>query len=282
MSQFHPTGNSAGGRVRRLWPTGLLVGLLIASLANVPSAAAADLTVAAAADLRFALPELAERYERQSGNHVRLTFGASGNLYSQIENGAPFDLFFSADTEYPQKLVASGRAQGLTIYGIGELALWTRQAHLKLRARGLDVLASPDVSKIAIANPVHAPYGRAAEAALRSAAIYDGIKSKLVYGENVAQTAQFAQSGNADVAIISLSQAKALEKEGDYWVVPRSLYPRLLQAAVVIRASANSAAAEGFLHFVTSSAGREILERHGFQMESAGQRAVPATGSAPR
>jgi len=268
--------------VRRLGFAGLLASLLMVSLANAPSAVAADVTVAAAADLRSTLPELAEKYERQSGNHVRLTFGASGNLYSQIENGAPFDLFFSADTDYPNKLVASGRGQGLTVYAIGELALWTRRKHLDLPVRGLGVLADSSVSKIAIANPAHAPYGRAAEQALRSANIYDGIKGKLVYGENVAQTAQFAESGNADVAIISLSQAMALESEGDQWVVPQKLYPPLLQAAVVIRGSAKSRAAEDFLRFVTSATGREVLVRHGFQLEAVGPPATPAAGSAPR
>src|SRR5271169_4227212 len=168
---------------------------------GVPAAAnAAGLKVAAAADLTFAFKDVGARFEKQTGNSLKLTYGSSGNFFSQIQNGAPFDLFFSADVSYPQKLEAAGLTEPGTIYeyATGKLVMWVPNASKLDLSRGLSVLLDPSIRKIAVANPLHAPYGVAAVAALRHAGIYDQVKGKLVLGENISQTAQFVQSGNAD------------------------------------------------------------------------------------
>src|SRR5690349_11438298 len=168
----------------------------------LPAFAQQTLTIAAAADLQPVMTEIAARFERQSGTSVKLSFGSSGNFFAQIQNGAPFDLFFSADEEYPARLQTAGLIErgSLYSYATGKIALWA-PANVDLR-KGLPVLTEAAVTKIAIANPEHAPYGRAAEAALRKSNLWNSISSKLVFGENVAQTAQFVQSGNADVGIV--------------------------------------------------------------------------------
>ena len=224
--------------------------------------------VAAASDLQFAMPELAARYEKESGAKVETSFGSSGNFFAQIQNGAPFALFFSADRSYAEKLVAAGQAdpKSLSVYALGRLVLWApRDANLKLTERGLSALTDTSVKKIAIANPEHAPYGRAAVAALQNAGLYEQLKLKLVFGENISQAAQFAQSGNAQVGVIALSLALSENmKNGERWLVPVDLHPPLEQVAVLINAGANKARAAGFLEFVESETGRAILTRYGF------------------
>jgi molybdate transport system substrate-binding protein len=226
--------------------------------------------VAAASDLQFAMPELAAQYERQSGAKVELSFGSSGNFFAQIQNGAPFALFFSADRSYAEKLIAAGQAdpQSLSVYALGRLALWARsELNLKLTEKGLSALSDPRVQKIAIANPEHAPYGRAAVATLQKAGLYGQLKPKLVFGENISQAAQFAQSGSAQVGMIALSLALSeTMKSGERWVVPADYHPPLEQAAVLINSGANKSQAAGFLEFVKSDAGRAILTRYGFTM----------------
>jgi len=228
--------------------------------------------VAAASDLQFAMPELAARYEEGSGAKIELSFGSSGNFFAQIQNGAPFDLFFSADRSYAERLVAAGRADAnsLYVYALGRLVLWApREANLKLAEKGFSVLADPRVQKIAIANPEHAPYGRAAVAALRKAGLYEQLKTKLVFGENILQAAQFAQSGNAQVGMVALSLALSESmKTGEQWIVPADYHPPLEQAAVLINARGNKPKAVGFLEFVKSEAGRSILARYGFTSPS--------------
>src|SRR5215471_792335 len=210
--------------------------LIILMLAAVSSqcAAAQQITVAAAADLNYALKELAQRFEQKTGNQVTLSFGASGNLYSQISNGAPFDLFFSADEDYPKKLVAAGIADGssLKTYAIGHLALWVPNGPLEPSKLQMEVLNEPSVKRIAIANPQHAPYGRAAMAAFEHYGLKDKVASKLVFGENVSQAAQFVQSGNAQAGLIAMSlvMSPAMRSAGKYWEVPSDAYPELKQA----------------------------------------------------
>src|SRR5262249_14820560 len=180
----------------------------------VLAAAAADaqtLKVAAASDLQAALPALAARFEKESRCEVSLTFGSSGNFFAQIQNGAPFDVFRSADIDYPRQLEQAGQAEAGSLYryATGRLVLWTRRdSGIDLRA-GLSVLASPTVRRVAIANPDHAPYGRAAVAALRHEGLYDRVQAKLVRGENISQAAQFVQSGNAEGGVLALSLALA-------------------------------------------------------------------------
>ena len=225
-------------------------------------------TVAAAADLQPVMTEIAARFERQSGAEVKLSFGSSGNFFAQIQNGAPYDLFFSADVDYPKELQAAGLIEpgSLYPYATGKIALWTPEGSAIDVRKGLTVLTSHAVKKVAIANPSHAPYGRAAEAALKSAGLWDSVSSKLVLGENIAQTAQFVQSGNADVGIVALSLvlAPAMKGQGKYFVVPQDLYPPLQQAAVVLKTSQHKTLARSFLQFMKSSEITSLLRRYGF------------------
>jgi molybdate transport system substrate-binding protein len=219
------------------------------------------LTVAAASDLNFALPEISRAFEREHpGVRVRASFGSSGNIYSQIANGAPYDIFLSADVDYPRRLTKAGAGvrDSLFIYGAGRLALWVPDGS---RLDPATALRGGDIRRLAIANPQHAPYGRAAEAALRSLGVYEALEKKLVFGENVSQAMEFAASGAADAGLIPLSLAAAPHAGGRYWEVPRSAYPRLEQAGLIIRDSADARALRSFL---LSNAGRAILKRSGF------------------
>jgi molybdate transport system substrate-binding protein len=245
------------------------IALAVVVLALSCVAFSEELNVAAAADLNFALPEIAKKFEQQTGNQVKISFGSSGNFFTQIQNGAPFDLFFSADTEFPKKLEAAGLAEPGTIYcyAIGRLVLWvTNGSKLDLSA-ALKVLLDPAVKKIAIANPKHAPYGRAAEAALRNAGIYEQVASKLVVGENISQTAQFVDTGNADVGIVAMSLALSptMKQRGRYVEVPAELYPRLEQSAVVLRSSQKKLTAKQFLEFLGSTEAQAVMKKYGFE-----------------
>jgi len=228
---------------------------------------AQTLHVAAAADLQYAMGDLANSFEKQSGIKVAASYGSSGNFRAQIQNGAPFDLFFSADAQYPKQLVESGLADGetLTVYAHGHLVLWARaDEELELAKKGLQVLTDPRVRKIAIANPELAPYGRAAVAALQKSGLYDAVKPKLIYGENISQAAQFAQSGGAQVGLLALSLTFADSmKNGEKWEVPENHYPVIEQAAVIIHSSANKKAAQAFLDFVKGREGQQILANYG-------------------
>ncbi len=234
-------------------------------------AAGQEITVAAAADMNAVLPELAARYTKQTGQVVKLSFGSSGNLTNQIRNGAPFDVFFSADEEYPKQLVADGLAieDSLYRYAVGRLVLWVpKESALDLQKLGMMALLDATVKKVAIANPQHAPYGRAAEAAVKHFGIYDQVALKLVLGENVAQAAQFVESGNAQAGLIALSHALApsMKKKGRYWTVPLDSYPTLNQAAVVLSQSKRRDAAQEFLKFVRSSESVSLLRSYGFSV----------------
>jgi len=202
---------------------------------------------------------------------VAISYGSSGNFRAQIENGAPFDLFFSADAQYPQQLVTAGVADGQTLvmYAQGHVVLWAPAGeNLHLAERGFEALRDSRVRKIAIAHPEHAPYGRAAVAALQKAGMYEALKGKLVYGENISQAAQFAQSGSAQVGIIALSLTFAESmKGGERWEIPGNYYPPLHQAAVMINASSNRAAAKAFLEFIKSKEGQKILSNYGLTPE---------------
>jgi len=225
-------------------------------------------TVAAASDLTYAMKDIAADFEKSNACSVRVSYGSSGNFQTQIENGAPFDVFFSADIEYPRKLEAEGLASpGSTyLYGIGKLILWVRNDSKLDVSKGLEILRDPSVKKIAIANPLHAPYGRAAEDALRKAGVYDAIKDRLVLGENISQTAEFAESGNADVGMLALSLvlSPALKDKGRYFQVPDNLYSPIQQGAVVVHASKNQQGAQAFLDYIKTPSETAMLERYGF------------------
>jgi molybdate transport system substrate-binding protein len=227
-----------------------------------------EIRVAAAADLQTALPEVAAAFQAGTGTHVEIVFGSSGNFLAQIKNGAPFDLFFSADNDYPKRLEDSGLALANTriVYGLGRIALWMPpNSPCDPHREAWKCLSDSNVKKIAIANPAHAPYGRAAVAALREAGIYDRFKDKLVLGENISQAAQFVQSGNAQAGIIAYSLALSpTMRNGKWWEIPAELYPAIEQSAVILKAAKNEQAARQFLTFVTQGPGHAVLERYGF------------------
>jgi molybdate transport system substrate-binding protein len=249
----------------------------MALLLLIAGGRAQKLKIAAASDLSAAMEKLALAFEKQTGIHVSVSLGSSGNFFAQILNGAPFDVFLSADKSYPEKLMQAGQAEpgSLTSYARGALVIWTsKKSRLGLSpgdtrslTDDLRRLAGPGVAKIAIANPEHAPYGRAAIAALQHYKIYDQVKNKLVLGENISQTAQFLQSGNVDVGFLALSTAMSpeMESKGRWLLLPEESYPPIEQAGVVVRSSKNKEQARRFLTFLTSPEGRVVLAECGFK-----------------
>ncbi|HEY9156783.1 MAG TPA: molybdate ABC transporter substrate-binding protein [Candidatus Binatus sp.] len=233
-------------------------------------AGAAEIKVAAASDLTFAFQDVASRFQKQTGSKIKLTYGSSGNFFAQIQNGAPFDLFFSADVDYPKRLEAAGLIEPGTIYeyASGKLVMWAPNASKLDLSRGLAVLLDPGIRKIAIANPQHAPYGIAAVAAMRHAGVYDKIKSKLVLGENISQTAQFVQSGNADAGILALSLAlaPAMKNAGRYVEIPATDYPPIIQAGVILKSSRNKQLANQFMKFLKQPETVALMARYGFSI----------------
>ena len=248
-------------------PSKLIIILLTVLFAG-SHAPAPVVKVAAAADLKFAMAELASQFEKQSDAKLDITYGSSGNFLTQIENGAPIDLFFSADSEYPKKLEAAGLAEPGTLreYAVGHIVIWTpNDSGINAAKDGWKSLLDQRVKKIAIANTEHAPYGRAAVAAMKKAGVYEQVKDKLVYGENISQAAEFVQSGNAQAGIVALSLAVSpAMKNGNRWEIPANTYPPIKQAVVLLEASNNKDAARGFLEFVSGPQGRQILGRFGF------------------
>jgi molybdate transport system substrate-binding protein len=243
--------------------------LLILCFAFLSSSSADEITVAAAADLNYALKDLASRFEHKSGNKVNLSFGASGNFYSQIQSGAPFDLFFSADADYPKKLAAAKLVDATSVrtYAIGHLVLSVPiSSALDPQKLKMNLLTQPAVHRIAIANPQHAPYGKAAMSALQHYGLWDKLASKLVLGENISQAAQFVQSGNAQAGLIALSLAKsaAMKDKGKYWELPPDSYPEIQQAVGIVSSSKHKATAQAFIDFIGSAQGAAILEQYGF------------------
>lgn len=253
---------------------GLAAAALALALAAGPAAGAPPrrtLAVAAASNLDRAVDDLAAAFETEHpGVTVAATLGASGNFVAQLLNGAPFDVFLSADAEYPRQVVLAGLARGadVLVYARGKLVVWTPPgSRLDLEREGLAALASPGVRKLAIANPAVAPYGRAAVAALRAAGIHDAVKDRLVLGQNVSQAAQFAQTGAADAAIVplSLTSAPALAA-GRVHPLPAGSYPPQPQAAVALAGAREPALARAFLAFLAGPGGRAILLRHGYEI----------------
>jgi molybdate transport system substrate-binding protein len=229
-----------------------------------------EVRVAAASDLKFAFDEVASEFQKKNpGVKVTVTYGSSGNFYAQLSNQAPFDLYLSADIEYPRKLVDSGLAvkESEFVYAVGHLVVWVPNgSKLDLDKLGVRAVADPSVKKLAIANPKFAPYGRAAEAALKNSGVYDDVKDRLVLGENIAQTAQFVESGSADVGIIALSLAVApvMRDKGRYWSVPSDAYPRLEQGGVILTWAKDLESTQAVRAFVTGGDGRAVLKRYGF------------------
>jgi molybdate transport system substrate-binding protein len=270
---------STGGLTVRAWlrrvALVMLVGLSATAAGWQRPAQAAEarmVRVAAAADLKVAFGDIIAAFQQQNPDiKVEVTFGSSGNFYSQLSSRAPFDLFLSADVDYPKRLVDQGFASADSgfAYAIGGLVVWVRKASpIPVEKLGIDALLDPSVQKIAIANPRHAPYGRAAEAAMKRLGVYDKSKDRLVYGENIIQTAQFVESGAADIGLISHSLAVAppLRDEGRSWDVPPDAYPPLEQGGVILSWARDRPAAEALRRFILEDAGKEILRRYGFRL----------------
>ncbi|HEX5752795.1 MAG TPA: molybdate ABC transporter substrate-binding protein [Archangium sp.] len=229
------------------------------------------LTIAAASDLKFALDELLVSFrEKHPGADVQVTYGSSGNFLAQLSNGAPFDVFLSADVAYPRRLAEQGLVAGeVFLYAVGRLVVWVpRDSPLPVAQRGMDALREPAARRIAIANPQHAPYGRAAEAALKSQGVYDTVKDRLVLGENIAQTAQFVQSGAADAGIIALALAlaPAMREQGHSWEVPLDAYPRMEQGGAILKRAKDPALARAFRDHLLGPEGTAVLSRYGFSL----------------
>lgn len=249
-----------------------------AARSSPATAAPQELAVAAASDLRFVLDDvLAEFHQQHPAIRVQTTFGASGSLFAQIENGAPFDLFLSADIQYPQQLATRGQAievgeggqseSAVFPYAIGHLVIWVPQdSPVDVERGGIQALLDPRIRQISLANPRVAPYGRAAEAALRKLGVYEAVQSKLVVGENVSQAAQYVDSGGADAGLLSRSlvHSPALRDKGRYWLVPEDAHPPLLQGGVILRRCRAPAAARQLQAFLTSDAARSLFARYGF------------------
>jgi molybdate transport system substrate-binding protein len=228
-----------------------------------------EVRIAAAADLRFALDAVfAGTAASTPGIRPAVTYGSSGSFSAQIESGAPFDLFLSADADCPRRLAAKGLGDGKPfLYAVGRIALWVPAgSKLDLAALGLRALLDPSVRKVAIANPRHAPYGRAAEAAMKSLGVYGDVREKLVLGENVAQAAQFVQSGAADAGIVALPLALApqMRSSGRHVEIPVASYPRMDQAGLVLKGAREPGAARILRDALLGARGRAILEENGF------------------
>lgn len=258
----------ARGKLMNVRRSSLIAVLVLASLSQLCSAQ--EITVAAAADLQFAMQDVAARFQKQTGKAVKLTYGSSGNFFQQIQNGAPFDIFFSANLDYAKKLEAAGLTEPGSYYQYarGKIVIWVpKDSRLDLTP-GIKALLDPSVKKIAVANPQHAPYGQAAVAALQKANIYESVKDKFVLGENISQTASFVVSGAADVGIVALSLALSpdMKDKGRYVEVPTGEYPPIEQACVILRSSKNKETAQQFLSFVKAAAIADVLRSYGFDV----------------
>jgi len=222
-----------------------------------------ELTIAAASDLTPAFEELGREFESVNKTKVVFTFGSTGMLTRQIENGAPFDLFAAANVSYIDELEKKGLIipDSRATYARGRITLWTPNTS-NIRLQGIADLARPEVMRIAIANPDHAPYGLAAKQALESAGIWDRVKPKLVFGDNIRQTFQYAETGNVDVAIVSLSLST--ESRGRWTLIPEELHQPIDQGLGIIKTTKNEKAARAFAAFLTGPQGQAIMKKYGF------------------
>lgn len=247
--------------------------ILVALGATLPAAAQAapakapgPITIAAAADLKYVLDSLVTIYNRQHPQaRATVVYGSSGKFYEQLSHGAPFDLFFSADSDYPRRLQQAGlTASAPQPYALGRLVLWS--AKLDPSAKGMNTLLDPQVKRVAIANPAHAPYGKKAEEILRHYKLYDQVKPKLVLGENIGQTAQYAATGAADAGLIaySLALSPVLRRAGNFYLIPATAHTPLQQSFVVLKRASGNATAATFATFMASPTARQALKKYGF------------------
>jgi molybdate transport system substrate-binding protein len=252
---------------------GALALAALAGCSSKPAGGTGVVRVAAAADLQFALGAVVAAFRQARPDvQVEVKYDASGNIYAQLSNRAPFDVFLSADRDYPRALIEKGLADkdSAFTYAVGHLVVWVpNESGLDLNEQGARTLLDPSVRKIALANPRHAPYGRAAEAALKSLKLYDRVKDRLVPAQNVAQAAQMVEHGGASAGLIALSLALAppLRHKGRFWEVPLEAYPRLEQGGVILSWAQDRAAAEALRAFLLGAEGQAVLRRYGLRSE---------------
>lgn len=232
---------------------------------------AQEITVAAAADLQPAMQDVAARFQKETGQRVNVIYGSSGNFFQQIQNGAPFDMFFSANLDYPKKLESAGLTEKGSYYqyASGKIVVWVPKDSKINLASGLRSLLDPGIQKIAIANPQHAPYGQAAIAAMQKEGIYEKVKDKFVLGESISQAASFVTAGTADVAVLALSLALSpnLKDKGRYAAIPANDYPPIEQACAILSGSKNKEGSRQFLAFIRSAQVADILASYGFDVQ---------------
>ena len=248
------------------WIIAFFVGLffLFSPACQTTPVKQSELHVAAASDLTNAFEEIGRQFEATNHSKVIFSFGSTGLLTRQIENGAPMDAFAAANVDFIDQLDNKGLifSDTKTVYARGGITLWTTKDS-KVRIEKIHDLTQDVVKRIAIANPDHAPYGMAAREALQAAGIWDAVKPKLVYGDNIRQTLQFAESGNVDVAIVALSLS--IQSNGQWIVVPSGLHKPINQAVAVIKTARNESAARQFVSFILSDQGQAILSKYGFE-----------------
>ena len=245
--------------------------ILLAVLGVVPPMASApalaDATnVAVAANFTAAAREIATAFKARTGHDAALSFGASGPLSAQIREGAPFQVFLSADDERPRKLVEDGLAvpESRFTYAIGKLVLWSKDAGL---IEGEETLKANAFSKLSIANPAAAPYGAAAMETLKALNLLDATRQKIVMGATIAQAYQFVDTGNAELGFVALSQLSG-QTAGSRWMVPQSLYTEIRQDAVLLKTGANDVAARAFLDFLRGPEARAVIEKYGYAIDA--------------
>ena len=240
--------------------------LLGCALLFAAPAHAEKITIAAAADLKFAMDEMIAAFKKaNAGDEIDVVYGSSGKFHTQLQQDAPYDLFFSADINYPRELEKKGiAASGVTPYAFGRIVLWS--ASLDASKMTLSGLTGANITRIAIANPKHAPYGKRAEEALRRSGLWEKVEPKLVYGENIAHTAQFVQTGNAQIGIIALSLAvnPELAGKGGYYLIPDKLHEPLEQGFIITKRAANSALAKRFASYMGEQTARAVMRKYGF------------------
>jgi molybdate transport system substrate-binding protein len=244
----------------------LVAALVLVSCGKEPARGpGAPAKIAAASDLARAFPAFAKAFEAKTGESVVFSFGSSGNFAKQLKQGAPFDLFASANIAFADEVVAAGVCDGATQarYGRGRIVIWTKKGSAVAPPRSLEDLADARFVKIGLANPEHAPYGKAARQALEARGLWPAVQPKLVYGENIQQTHQLARTGNVEAAIVALSLAIVAD-DGEHVLIDEALHKPLDQALVVCNRGANRETARRFAEFVASPEGREIMSRFGF------------------
>lgn len=240
--------------------------LVACSLLLSLSVHAEKITIAAAADLKFAMDEIVSTFKKTNPtDEVDVIYGSSGKFHTQVQQGAPYDLYFSADIGFPRELAKIGFAASEVMpYAFGRIVLWSTS--MDATKMTLDSLTGPKITRIAIANQKHAPYGKRAEEALRASGLWEKVEPKLVYGENIAHTAQFVQTGNAQAGIIALALAVSpeLANKGGYWLIPDNLHAPLEQGFVITKRAAGNALAKQFADYMGSKTARAVMTKYGF------------------